>query len=43
MGVDNLHVTHCMVYDIEPNFDGQEFRMFIRFQPKSHREMPQME
>ena len=22
--VDNLHVTHRMVYDIKPDFDGQE-------------------
>ena len=24
--VDNLHVTHRMVYDIKPDFDGQELK-----------------
>ena len=32
--VDNLHVTHRMVYDIKPDFDGQE----LKFQAKKARQ-----
>lgn len=35
--VDNLHVTHRMVYDIKPDFDGQELKLQAKKAPQSRR------